>query len=439
MKQYIVLILTTLLLSACSFINEPFEDCPVERQGEAIQLSFQLMTTSPFTRTDDSFHLEEDSELRQLEDGIDFSDFGLFIFARLSSDAEGGERLVIKNTDISSSSNKDIIIDGALGDYTISMMILRSQLHDIIFGEDSEQQIDPNGVETITFRILIVANCNSSETNAQEKWDEIDGTTFSEVIHQLDEWHYDMSNLYNGSYEGEDVEGLFNNTKKNIPMFGTNIFQTSQAALYYSRPEDRVFLGEIDLLRALAKVRVVDNIQNKNADGYPKIIKAEFIGSQNGALPLPYEASKYINGKQVHTPNILSDNPLSPEGAFTYRLGEMPLDLTSILPADRTGAVLVGFVPEQTIGNTGTGSGIPGFKITIEYFENKTMDFVVPMYGYNGKKFEFGDYILRNHIYTLSVERAEAEITLEAIEAPYNSVELEPEFGELYDPEVTEE
>ncbi|MDE6786135.1 MAG: hypothetical protein K2J46_03730, partial [Muribaculaceae bacterium] len=163
---------------------------------------------------------------------------------------------------------------------------------------------------------------------------------------------------------------------------------------------------------------------------------------KNMAKPLPNEASKYINANQVHIPNIFDpDNTQTADNKSTYRLGVMPEDMTSISPDDRKGSVLVGFIPEQVIGNVANVGGIPGFKITIEYFEGETKDFVVPMYGYNGKPFEFGDNILRNHIYTLSVEKVEneADITLVAIEAPYNSVELKPEFGELYDPEVTEE
>ncbi|MDE6479178.1 MAG: hypothetical protein K2L45_02835 [Muribaculaceae bacterium] len=436
MKQHILLILSAFLLSACSLVNEPYQDCPEDKAQEAITLYFEMNASGASTRADNQGHLEEESEFRQLEDGINYKDLGMFVFARMASKPGEAEKLVLKITDITSSENQKIQISGTPGAYTVSFEILRSELNKILFGEDSEEEIAPNGKDNVIFRLLIVANATPAPKDGIDPWAAIDGTTFDAVIAQLNEWDYNMDYLYDGSYEGGDVEGLYSKGKKSIPMFGTNYFSVSQNTLFNSRPEYRIFLGQIDLLRALAKVRVVDNIQNKNNDGFPKISKVEFIGSQNGARPLPNDASKYINGNQVHTPNIFKPgNPLSPEDAFTYRLGEMPVDLTSILPADRTGAVLVGFVPEQTIGNTGTGSGIPGFKITIEYFENETMDFVVPMYGYNGKKFEFGDNILRNHIYTLSVERAEAEITLEAIEAPYNSVELEPEFGELYDPE----
>ena len=445
MKHQILLIFTAFILSACSFVNEPYEACPSDNPGESITLSFQMTTSGAVTRTDtDISHDEQDSEFRQLEDGIDFSDFGMFVFARLSSDNESDEKLIFKNTDIMSPANKDIHVVGSPDAYTISMTILRKQLHDVLFGEDSEQEIDPNGTEMITFRILILANSTTSGAEEEGKWSDITGTTFSEVISQLDEWHYNMDNLYNSEYTGDDIEGLYSNIKENIPMFGTNVFQASQEALFYSRPEDRVYLGEIDLLRALAKVRVVDNIENKDDDGYPMITKVVFISSQNEARQLPNEASKYKNGYQVHTPNLFNDKILSLEDAKSYRLGVMPEDMTTVPAKDRKGAVLVGFVPEQTIGyvnNNVEGQGMPGFSVTVEFYPGYERDFVVPMTGYNDQKFAFGSSILRNHIYTLSVQRVdnEADITMVAIEAPYNSVSLNPGFGELFDPEVTEE
>ncbi|MDE5849341.1 MAG: hypothetical protein K2H38_04300 [Muribaculaceae bacterium] len=423
-------------------MNEPHEDCPKFKADEAITLYFEMNASGASTRADDQGHSEEESEFRQLEDGIDYGDLGMFVFARMASKPDDDEKLVLKITDINSSANQKIQIIGSPGAYTVSFEVLRSELNEILFGKDSEEEITNNGKDNIIFRILIVANATPALEDGNDPWDSIDGSTFDAVIAQLSEWDYNMDYLYDGSYEGEDVAGLYSKGKKSIPMFGTNYFSVTQNTLFNSRPEYRIMLGQIDLLRALAKVRVVDNIQNKGVDGYPKITKVEFIGSQNMAKPLPNDASKYVNGNQVHIPNIFKpDNALTPDNQSTYRLGVMPDEMTGISPDDRKGSVLVGFVPEQVIGNVSNEHGIPGFKITIEYYENEIKDFVVPMYGYNGAPFGFGGNILRNHVYTLSVERVEneAQITLEAIEAPYNSVELKPGFGDLYDPESTEE
>lgn len=397
-------------------MNEPLRDCPLEETGEEITLTFKMISSGPATRVDDS-HAEEESEYLQLEDGIDYSDLGLFVFARMESKPESEEKLILKNTNLLSTINTDVYIDGAPGAYNVSLTILRTRLHEILFGEDSDGSINPNGTEKVLFRVLLVANSTSPGTDAQGKWNQITGTTFSEVIEQFKQWHYAMAYLYNELYEGNDLIELYSNKKKNIPMFGTNNFTVTQKALYYSRPEDQVFLGEMDLLRALAKVRVVDNISDKNVGGYPKISSCEFLGTQSEARQLPDNVNIYQNGQQVHSPNIFEpDKELNLEGHITYRLGIMPESMTTVPADQRKGSVFVGYVPEQTIGyiNILEGTGMPVFRITVEMSANEKVSYDVPMTGYGSNTFDFGDYILRNHIYTLSVDKingAEAKIT----------------------------
>ena len=411
MKHQILSIITAMLLSACSLVNEPGHNCTPDDSVEEITLTFKMTSSSPATRADDR-HDEEESEYRELEDGIDYSDLGLFIFARMESKPESDEKLVMKNTNILSTSNTNIYIDGAPGAYNVSITILRTILHDILFGKDSEKKIDPDSNDKVVFRILLLANSSSPGTNAQGKWNQITGTTYKEVINQLNEWHYAMAYLYNENYTGDEISGIYNNRKKNIPMFGTNVFTVTQSALYYSRPEDQVFLGDMDMLRALAKVRVVDNINNKDAAGFPKISKVEFYSSQTEARQLPENAVNYKNGNQVHTPNIYEpDKELKVEGAVVYRLGIMPESMTTVPQDQRKGSVYAGFVPEQKIGDVVSNfdlTGMPQFSITIALTPTETKQFNVPMTRYGDEKFDFGENILRNHIYTLQVNSVEA-------------------------------
>ncbi len=431
MKHTLQFILLVLLLSACSLVNEPKGECPSYEPGDVVTFCFHMSTASPSTRTD-GYHEEEDSEFKQLEDGIDYQNLGVFVFARLSSKPESEEKLLLKSVGMVASSDNEIYMDGAPGDYTISMDVLRTHFNEILFGKDSEQQIDPAGRDLVTLRIVMVANCNSSAESDQEIWNTITGSTFNEVISQLNDWHFEMNKLYNTSYTGNDLEGLYSNVSKSIPMFGTNVFQTTQNALHYSRHEKRILLGDIELLRALAKVRVIDNIQFKNEEGYPKISKAEFIGSQNEARPLPEDALNYKNGFQVHTPNIYEDKILTIDDVSTFRLGIMPDNDTSVSQDDKTGSVLVGYVPEQRIGyvnNDLSGIGMPGLRITVEFSPTESKEYEVPMTGYNGKKFYFGDNILRNHIYSLSVNNIIISPQMELDVVPYVGIDLQPGFG----------
>ncbi|MDE5772869.1 MAG: hypothetical protein K2H86_00240 [Muribaculaceae bacterium] len=399
--QYLVSVLISVLMLSCHDKEEPTP------AGEgSLCFSFDLMTgeLNTNTRNDDMSHTETESEYRQFEDAIDLNDLGVFLFAKV----EGGdsEALLLKVTDFSSQSNTSIHLSGGPGSYRLNFDIERKELSKILDNID----ITPDGTDNIVFRLLILANCSSPGTNAQAKWNSIEGKDYETVINELQDWTYAVAYIYNDNYSGEDITKLYTNKKRNCPMFGTCLYSVSQEALYESSPESRLMIGEIDMLRALAKVRVVDNIPK--VDGYPRIVSATFYGTQSSARQLPFAAFSYINGSQVHTPNIVEpDRELKFEGAVSYRLGVIP-DAWSITPTDqRTGATRIGYVPEQKIGDVydDVVIGMPVFSIEIAHSKNEDgsenkSTYNVAMTGYKDHIFEFGNNILRNHIYTLSVD-----------------------------------
>ena len=430
MKYLLITLTSLLMLTGCGWIGDS-DDCPVA-DNSTISLSFNMMTSGPiFSRADANGHTEVDSEYREFEDGIDISDLAVFIFAKITGSADP-ERLVYKLTDLTKSDDARIKVIGTPGSYQIDIMIFRNDLKEILGGYD----ITPAGRENISFRMLVMANCSSPGTNAAAKWNEITGKEYTTVIEQLDKWNFAMSYIYNDKATSDDVTALYQNRKKHVPMFGTYLFPpVSEDALYYSRPENRVYLGEMDLLRALAKVRVVDNIQGK-VDGFPRISSVEFVSSQSEAHQLPYKAADYQNGQQVHDPAIAHpENSLTPENPIVYRLGKLP-DAWCMTPTGkRTGDVFIGFVPEQQISivNNVLDSGMPMFRITIDVMKAdgtlETLTYDVPMTSYNGVPFRFGANILRNHIYTLSVDGFGTLLDLHVDLVPYRSCVLEPFFG----------
>lgn len=434
MKLNIIASISAILLSACSLIDDREVNCP-QYSGdgdENITISFNMMTSDALIESRaDNLHDEVDSELSSFEDGIDMKDCAMFVFAKIEG-SEGDDILLLKDTKFGASTDIENSIYGAPGLYTVNMTIAKSRLNDLL-----KIELKPDGEEKIMFRILILANCSSPGTDAQAKWNQINGETYAAVIGQLKEWTYAMSYIYNDKYTGDDAAVIYSNSKKNAPMFGTIQVAVTQEALYYSRTDDRVYMGEMYLLRAIAKVRVVDNIQNKDINGYPKIIGAEFIGSQSAACQLPDNAINYQNGNQVHTPNIVEPNKeLTVNGATVYKLGKIPDSWSMTAPQDRTGSTWIGYVPEQKIDyiNNDVSQGMPIIRVYVALQKNadgkdETKAYDVPMTGYNGVMFNFGQNILRNHIYTLSVNEvalgAEADLTFSVLGWSKNSFDMD--------------
>lgn len=433
------------LLSSCSLIEDPVRPCPVdEGRDDDVMLSFQLDASGSLTgsRADDHTnptHPEVDSEWREFEEGIDFNDLGIFVFAQKAPlDGTGSEKLVFKTTDMKDDS---VRIDGGPGAYFVDLTLNKSHLERII-GTKLTEADDPN----IAFRILILANSQSLGTNNKPRWPLITGTTYNEIINQFNEWKYNTNNIYNPDYMGDDIINIYSNLKHNIPMFGTNTFMVTKEELYYSREDRKIYMGQIDLLRSLAKIRVVDCISNKTEKGYPKISAVTFYGSQYLSRPLPYNALTYENGTQVHTPNIAEDGLLNYDETDikangNYRLGILPENWVEANIKDPDGheingvSTWVGFVPEQEIGlrlNVNETS-CPMLRITIANHKNSdgtedTTDYSVRMnnFVYAGG---FGDAILRNHIYTLLVDLDRHEISATVDLVPYIGVNLDPVFG----------
>ena len=425
---YLFLLPALLLLTACSASDDPAD---FSGMGDCVSLSFNMVANTPITassRADDQGHKEIDSEFRNFEDGVDIGDLGIFIFAKIAG-TTSEEKLIYKLTNLLDYDDGRISIVGNGGNYFVNLMIRKDDLKDVLGG----YEISAQGQSIITFRILLVANCGSVSANPTAMWNAVNGQTFSAVLSQLSDWNFAMSDIYTAD-GGPGVDAFYGTNDSHIPMFGTDAFAVTEAGLYLSRPDDRVYLGDINLLRSLAKIRVVDNIKNKDAEGYPRIAAVEFLSSQSECKVLPAGALNYEDGQQVHSPNIFGENPnLTLDG--TYSLGTMPDAWSQTPSSQRTGDIYVGFVPEQRIGyaNNNADEGMPVFHITIANRKAdgslENLDFYVPMTSYNSVNFSFGQNILRNHIYTLSVNDFGATLNLQVDVVPYRSCVLEPFFG----------
>lgn len=432
MKFNIPALILAIFLSSCSIFDESGENCPEGNGDENISISFSMLTAGLRTgsRTDDAGHEEIGSELQDLEDGIDMKDCAMFVFAKVEG-SSNDEALLLKKINLGNPNEYEENIIGAPGAYTVNMVIPKTKLHELLGIE-----LKPDNTSKILFRILLLTNCSSPGTSATAKWNQINGTTYSAVLGQLNDWGYAMNYIYNESYSGDDAIGIYSNKKKNVPMVGNIIVPVSQKDLYYSRPDNIVHLGELYLLRSIAKVRVVDNVSNKDAEGYPKIVDVRIETSNNMARQMPFDAINYQNGQQVHKPNIhtLQNEPdnIEPQlqNPHSFRLGKINDQHNMTAPADRKGDTFIGYIPEQNIYSyslNGEEITLPRYKITVRlkklneggtaYDKDDDGNIALEDVEYTVPMPLSQKYILRNHIYTLSVNHVniggQAEITVE--------------------------
>ncbi len=392
MKFNIPALIIALLLTGCSWVEDSGTECPV---SDNITLSFQMLSANIGTRADSNpLHSETDSEWQAFEDLIDVNDFAFYIFA----DVEDDTPLVMKVTDIAGSTDPNMMITGSPGAYTVSTVIPRKNLEDLLGYE-----LSPGSSKVLNFRIVVLANAQGAGDYADIVSDNPNFTTFWE---RVKEWNFNMDAIYSNNSGDSGINGLY---KGAIPMFGMSAFGITEDALYESRPDDRIWLGDIWMLRALAKVRVIDNIGTRNVTtGLPRIEEVTVQSATNLAKQLPLNAPMYVNGSQVEAANIAARDASTTDAQCLYKLGYLPA-------SDKT--MRFGYIPEQIIENE-----LPAFNITVTFEVDEAGNptrqevYQVPMTGYKDTKFEFGNEILRNHIYTLSVNSvalgAQAELTV---------------------------
>lgn len=403
MKYYILALISAFGLSSCSLVGESDSDCPdvIPEKTETIALSFKMISANIGSRADGS-HDEIDSEWPSFEDLIDIRNFAFYIFLDNTTD----KPLVMKVTDIAHSTNPNQMITGAFGAYNVTTVIPKQNLEALL-----GRELDIISSNPINFRIVLLANApGGTDYNSLAPADPITAgnnppTTYAEFMENANNLAFNLNDMYNPVENDGGITGIYKGT---IPMFGMSTFTTTEEQLYLSRPEERIYLGDIYMLRCLAKIRVIDNAPR--TDGvYPYVKAVTVSGNTNMAWQLPADVSNeinnppYVNGQQVHTAR---SHTRSEETAnTTYRLGYLTEDKKNIR---------FGYLPEQAIAY-----GNPTIHITAQLDANREKTYDIPMTGsaeYNLVAGSFGANILRNHIYTLSVNNiavgSPAEITL---------------------------
>lgn len=375
-----------LLLMAGGCASDTDGDSP-DMDGDTLTLHFRICSavneTGQMTRTDNEGHDEIPSEYPYFEEAVNVNDFAFFIFA---GDGDGAP-LIYYSTGLRSSGADDTsVISGGPGLYNVTVRLQKSVMETYLQREPAS-----GSATVIPVRIVAVANSRALKDASSSLLDNLTFTAindaagtpsiFSDVINAAKGLEYKMTadSFYVASGNGipEGIKGL-------IPMFGMKQFDVSKSALRVYGPGNQIYLGEVNLLRSVAKIRVKDNIPRRFDTDYPAISRIEFQYAVNTGYILP-DVKNYKDDMQVHTANIPKQEKYS--------------NSISFLHTDEKEFTV--YTTEQIITH------VPIIKIWVKPSpEENEILYNVPMSGYGDIKFDWNNTdnsLLRNHIYTLEV------------------------------------
>lgn len=367
-----------IMLSACSSDREPAVT-PQQPQGPLTEIcvSFNVWTdqqTDTRSLSSRAVIIGEEGGT-SAESRLNFDDFRILIF-----DVEG------KLFDI-------VCIDGEVNDFA-TMTDLGAGIVNI------KAHLDPTKYDCSSrFAVVAVANWRSLALDTLP-----DPVIGSMTIDDL------RSRLFSINDAGVWLPG----GKKFIPMFGSRyatLENYSQAIYNEAHPMD---IGDINLLRALAKIEVIDVRPEQTA----KIESIELTGRNGRGLLMPKIELTESTG-QMTAPT------LPPDPARRYDALQLPL-------SGRTYSV---YVPEMLLG-TLDDRALLRVNLDINGFKDHRFIYLAP-YGADGGPMlpdvpaPEWQALLRNHVYRFIVRSLNADPTFEIVTdvQPYSEVVLKPDFG----------
>lgn len=390
-----------------SCINDS-DSCPPDNRDDDMVISFRLMSglTGHSRAADSGGHDEDASEWPAFEDIIQENDFAFFLFVE---DKAGGWPLLMKMID-PYSSNEYMKMEEKGGEYSVTAVLPRS-----VFEAKIGRQVVWGQGQQIKFRVVAIAN-----SGYPYGYRSLDGDSYDKVISQASDMMFRMESIHSTSIGDSDITGIY---KGAIPMYGMNTFIVDDDILMNSSEIVHAWIGNIDMLRALVKIRVEDNIEKTppvDGDGNPRkelpaITEVSVVSSTDRAYILPKNPFYYLDN-----PDDMNVAPSSKSGEFEYKLGFLPGE-------DKQ--VRIGYLPEQAIVTGGT----PKVLVTVEFYEDNDAQttaqqtYEVPLSGYDGVDFSdnLGDGLIRDHVYTLRIDgvRLGGKLDLEVEAAEWQTAE----------------
>lgn len=241
------------------------------------------------------------------------------------------------------------------------------------------------------FQIMVLANWQSlGGSDCYDKFALTPGKTFIDDIVAL-------AREYCWSLSAKDGWRPFEDGNKGIPMFGLGSISVTADQVSASRPDNPIQVGEISLLRAMAKIEIIDNIAQDYYDYRPEITASSIAGHlSTGTLVPDLDANP---GWNVENTQVVS--PTEPANPLK---ANMPLKFFVAGKNANGHDVYTAYVAEQNLKQL-TATSRPAVSLTIS-IEGNLVNYNVQLSEYkNGNPSVPFESILRNHIYSFEIVR----------------------------------
>lgn len=395
----LAVLLAGLALAGCVCENG---ECPPEPEGREIVMSFRIFTRDAGSATRATVIGEEDGTAA--ENWVDPTTVRILLLT------DGGVLLQDLSSDFATAET-----DTDFSSYIIRKVTFR------------EPYFDYAAVDgRVRFRIMVLANWRDntlkeiSDCRSQAEIEQIASTLQAALYNLNNDMQKvqpvtDFEPLLPAPGNGNGGQGL------GIPMYGLKHFDVAQEDLYDSTPEQPYDItasgaDPIHLLRALAKIEVIDDIQSKNENGYPRITAVRLL-KDNYRYDARLIPDNFVDGQQVRSASLFA----TPTPA-TDRLDFIVRDYAAIDPPvdqypNDGDAFSVGhtcfmaYLPEMkittadvlqvTVANDPAAALPAGTPLTAEY------SIPIPSPA------EWGNEVLRNHIYRIRVTGATTDLNMQ--------------------------
>lgn len=349
-------LLAAFVAASCVNDNEP--DCPPIGQARQYVLNLRVVTSKAATR----MALSEEHKTEPATPAEDYIDIAGQDFLVLVFDGYGR---LIQRFEPSST----VIKQGQGATYELSGVL----------GETSANEI----------QVAVIANCNSMGAgNAYDRF--VLGNTFlSEMYGDGTKWNFSLPNPEGGWQPDID-------TKKTIPMYGCSEAKPLRAATQSADDENRydLNLGEIKMLRAVAKIEIVDCLP-EGVEIAPNVTLSAY-NTQGRLIPDATANPDWnVEGTQVILPTLPDNVQTAADLMFfteSKTIGDMPRTVYSAYVTEADLAANRPHINLTVKDSDGQGTSSKDYQMAVDSYP------ISPTQGLAA--------LLRNHIYRYEIKSA---------------------------------